>query len=114
MHAKDVDYAILSSFRSTFFFVKTGDTLYMSRAYQRQDTPIFATFCFVALALGLIGSEELLLPVVTTDWWPHAVNVDKNPRAGVDTRSGLTLTFFSYLTLSPRTLPVAYKGVTLK
>jgi hypothetical protein len=86
----------------------------MSRAYQQQDAPIFATFCFIALALGLIGSEELHLPAVTTDWWPRAVRVDKNPRAGVDIRSAKSLTsFFLYLSLSPRTLPVTYRGVTL-
>ncbi|KDQ52204.1 hypothetical protein JAAARDRAFT_50345 [Jaapia argillacea MUCL 33604] len=87
MHSKAVDFAMLSSYRSTFFFHKQGTTLFISRPYTRMNAPVLATFTFLALACGRIPRSSLKLPEVDTQWYlPHISSGGQN-LVGIDWRT---------------------------
>ncbi|TDL24736.1 hypothetical protein BD410DRAFT_837666 [Rickenella mellea] len=93
----NVEYAMLSSFSSTIFFVKRGDTLFLSREILREDRPLHFVFAFLALSLGCISRDKLILPEVNTTWWPKDIG---DPASEGYTGPGIDL----------RTLPNTYWG----
>ena len=69
MAAKNCDLGLLSSYQSTVFFHKRGQTLYMSRTYENTSNVLLATYCWMSLALGTMSTDNLDLPACDTTWW---------------------------------------------
>ncbi|GBE89712.1 hypothetical protein BKA93DRAFT_833548 [Sparassis latifolia] len=73
MVVENCDLGILSTSTSTIFFARgrgtNNDTLYMSPTYRSDDCPIFAVFCWFAVAAGVFSFDSLDLPDPKTDWW---------------------------------------------
>lgn len=67
--SSECDYGMLSSFTRTIFFYKANNTLYMSETFSNKTNVLFATYCWVQVALGRIRVKDLYLPEVKTDWW---------------------------------------------
>lgn len=63
------DLAILSSYQSTFFMVKKGDTLYISPNYGPRDKLLMATFAFTCAAMGTFGNLGFNLPEKADKKW---------------------------------------------
>ncbi|TBU23364.1 hypothetical protein BD311DRAFT_87659 [Dichomitus squalens] len=52
--------AILTCHTRTYFFIRKGQTLYMSREYRYSDRPVFALFCLLAEFLDLYPENVVL------------------------------------------------------
>lgn len=65
---------ILTSYHSTIFFVRKGDTMWFSRVYDvtsADSQTLMAMFTFVGKALGKLKSN-FVLPTPDTQWWDPA------------------------------------------
>ncbi|KAJ7090934.1 hypothetical protein B0H15DRAFT_1021709 [Mycena belliarum] len=84
MVAKNVNYAALTNYSSVIFFVREGQTLYMSDEYiLRVDDHIsFAIFAFIAYIMGS-NKDILKLPVEHENWWDK-YDVGKADAPGLD------------------------------
>lgn len=63
-----VNLAALTNYSVMIFFIRRGDTLFMSGEYKGSDAIILATTAFFAYALGKIQSDVLKLPTVEYNW----------------------------------------------
>ncbi|GBE82666.1 hypothetical protein SCP_0410510 [Sparassis crispa] len=87
MQDKNVDLAILSSVQSTFFLVKEGVRLYVSRGYRAQHRPLFAVFAFLAVAFGLIPRKVLQDSLPAVEPWNRRFTARTAARPGIDERT---------------------------
>ncbi|KAF4603228.1 hypothetical protein AB1N83_013506 [Pleurotus pulmonarius] len=87
-----VKYAILSSYRHTYFFFKPNvqsDTLYITDGFESDDEDLLpSTVSWLALALGIYPFDDLELPEPNTQHWDFA-----------------SMTRFESTGLNPRTYP---------
>ncbi|EIN08445.1 hypothetical protein PUNSTDRAFT_134826 [Punctularia strigosozonata HHB-11173 SS5] len=67
MSAKDVDYAVLSSYASTTFFVRQDGYLYMSEPEELTANYLLSWFGFAAIASGKISKRSILLETPDED-----------------------------------------------
>lgn len=82
----EVDLAMLSSHKKSYYFYKIENTLYMSRHYGRTDRTIFATFTYICLALGILPLKDLVLPAFDNSHWPESSDSDSQLCPGLDPR----------------------------
>ncbi|KAJ7502461.1 hypothetical protein B0H11DRAFT_2274640 [Mycena galericulata] len=61
--------AALTNYNSVIFFVREGQTLYVSGEHTRADDIFLAIFAFIAYALGSIPADTLTLPADQGEWW---------------------------------------------
>ena len=75
-------YHILTSYDTTMFFVRgegpEEDTLYYSPVYyvEKDHSPLFKVYLFIAHALGGLEGPGLTLPSVNTEWWSGRYSID--------------------------------------
>ncbi|KAJ7475423.1 hypothetical protein B0H11DRAFT_1319664 [Mycena galericulata] len=88
--------AALTNYNSVIFFVRDGQTLYMSGEHTRANNIFLAIFAFIAYALGSIPADTLELPVETKEWWNNVRRAGTAEAPGLD-RTTLPERLFEYL-----------------
>ncbi|KAJ7090936.1 hypothetical protein B0H15DRAFT_1021712 [Mycena belliarum] len=66
---KKVNYAALTNYESVIFFVRQGQTLYMSGEYTRETNMSLAIFAFIAYVMDGIRDKTLLKLPAKIEWW---------------------------------------------
>ncbi|KAL6301404.1 hypothetical protein BKA93DRAFT_919825, partial [Sparassis latifolia] len=79
---------ILSTLHLTTFMVRgrnenNSDTLYISPSYDHESCPIYAVYCWFALAMGVIKFEGLDLPTPITYHWPEGAQDEYQETCGI-------------------------------
>ncbi|OBZ74447.1 hypothetical protein A0H81_05250 [Grifola frondosa] len=77
---------ILTSCSTTLFLARNKaypDALFISPPYIRSACPVYACFCWFALASGLIDMDELNLPPPITDWWSDVTKNTSEKSVGI-------------------------------
>ncbi|GBE89701.1 hypothetical protein SCP_1700250 [Sparassis crispa] len=76
----ECDLGIISTLNTTIFLARGRgnhrNTLYISPAYRRAMCPIYAVFCWFAIAAGIFKYEDLNLPTPDASWWNDSVRRD--------------------------------------
>lgn len=85
MHGSGVDFGILTLYEQIVFFFKNpaSDTMYISRCYRRNDSPLLHVFAFLACATGLVNRNSLKLIDLNTSWWSDDVLQNKGNYTGI-------------------------------
>ncbi|KDQ22425.1 hypothetical protein PLEOSDRAFT_1114584 [Pleurotus ostreatus PC15] len=81
MDAKKVFYGVLSSYKRTYFLVRSAEdpsALYISRSYSYDEDILFITTVFIALAVGCLRTKQLLLPKVDIAHWTGLGHSEKH------------------------------------
>ncbi|GBE89104.1 predicted protein [Sparassis crispa] len=103
---------ILSTLHLTTFLVRgrnedNSDTLYISPSYDRESCPIYAVYCWFALARGIISFESLNLPAPITAQWPKSAHDEYHETCGI-------LAATRYDRCGPPVTPTIARGVATR
>ncbi|KAL6301406.1 hypothetical protein BKA93DRAFT_797292 [Sparassis latifolia] len=104
---------IISTYQLTTFLVrgrdteKNDDTLYISPTYDRTSCPIYAVYCWLALAMDVIKFDSLKLPVPVTARWPKSAHNEYHETCGI-------LPETLYDRCGPAVTPSVVRGVTTR
>lgn len=90
MVVQKVDFNILSSYESTYFFFRKHNTMYISPPYRQEHSLLLAVFAVVGLTLKHVSRthwEESLPPDdPRPGWWPREVDNPPSTLSGVHRR----------------------------
>ncbi|KAH9923005.1 hypothetical protein B0H21DRAFT_841019 [Amylocystis lapponica] len=78
---KVVRLGTLSTSETTIFMArgegKDRNTLFLFPLYGPTDRPLLATFCWLAMAAGILSMKDLNLPKADADWWTKDIKQPK-------------------------------------